>query len=233
MIKSLEEFEENINGMLSASVANSLEEFEENLDDLLSEPDISNPQSFNINERRYSTHNQSRAEEQQNISDFQSIHEILSRGDIQSTRSDEAINDDDRDNYFSFKLVWVLLLLTFLSLAITFTVLSQTSLMSIGAKRLVVDSERQPKNVLDHFPTSYEVFVPKRHNQLVSIGSSGINTTKSSFDDTIPVFFDLQGLDSDFTLSVLTDCFQMKKDVVLIDSDGHLGNVSCKNSHDS
>ena len=150
------------------------------------------------------------------LSEFEFVHEVLSRTKS-DTKSDKRAENENNDESFPFKLFCMLISL--LLLATTCAALTQKNLLIFGAKQFLVNRYKHSSNLLASFPTSYEVFA----STMQSI-SSGKRKTKKTNNVVIPVFFDLQGIESDFIFTTLTDCFNVKP--ILVDSNGHLNNVS-------
>lgn len=136
---------------------------------------------------------------------------------IREVLSEEILPDKNKvtngaaENKFPMK-VWLLMLPFILLVGVPamFAALIEAKLNSFqGPTQPLVNNHNHSISTLQKFPISYEVFVPKMHE---------ISSTKNAANndnDVIPVFFDWQGNDSDFILTTLNECFNMKKKVSL------------------
>lgn len=172
--------------------------------------------------RRYSTHDNSGQD--MDISDFQSVNEILSTAQVTKTQQqviELSQSEEKKENTSSSKLMAWLMAFTFVVVVVgiaTTVSLAQikSMLYSLGGAYLLVDTRLHSPKLLKSFPPTYDVFVSnKLHGQRFM---AEVETSNKSTIPVIPVFFDLQEAESDFILTTLAECFQRKKEVILADS---------------
>jgi len=160
------------------------------------------------------------------VNDSKTMDKIFSKETHEKNNGSVATNGNER-NAFTLTLFWVLLvsiLLSILGFAVCTKRVQESLFVHPDINKFLVNRYKHSSNLLAFFPTSYEVFV-----STMQCVSSGKRKTKNINNDFIPVFFDLQGIESDLILTTLTDCFNMKG--ILVDSNGYLNNVNHKACH--
>ena len=160
------------------------------------------------------------------VNDSKTMDKIFSKETHEKNNGSVATNGNER-NAFTLTLFWVLLvsiLLSILGVAVCTKRVQERLFVHPDINKFLVNRYKHSSNLLAFFPTSYEVFV-----STMQCVSSGKRKTKNINNDFIPVFFDLQGIESDLILTTLSDCFNMKG--ILVDSNGYLNNVNHKACH--
>ena len=185
--------------------------------------------------RKYSTHDNSGFD--MDISDFQSVNEILSIAQVPKAQQViEKVKSEEKEENKTSKLVAWILAFTFVVIAVCIvTTISlaqiKSVLYSLGGAYLLVDTRLHSPKLLKSFPPAYNVFVTNRmHRPRPSTDSTErIEAKNESIVPVIPVFFDLQESESDFISTNLAECFHMKKETILADSKDNLKVVSNHN----